>query len=295
MTPLLLRWPMVEQPRVLDRNRIGEGPLTRLSAAEMAALEQAQRARPGAAHWQTVALASTIDSFIGRRQPYRSFCGLSCQVLSSVAGPSWAKMKTAPGARHCLRGGNFLRIIPAGMLSRLVGVRNSCYKFDLVGLGCRLKTVAPLLAAPAALLLSQGQAKAVLVYNIFESAGNVVVQTSGSLNLAGATSSSNVNCDANGAIDPPFALICTGPDGILPGFNITGPTSFNGSLSIDPASNVSGLSTILFGTASLFSIDPSYVNSSPIVSSATFNNQTLAGLGFTTTGLIGTWTLTGTS
>jgi hypothetical protein len=33
-------WAMAEQPRALDRNRIGEGPLTRLSAAEMAALEQ---------------------------------------------------------------------------------------------------------------------------------------------------------------------------------------------------------------------------------------------------------------
>lgn len=33
------------------------------------------------------------------------------------------------------------------------------------------------------------------------------------------------------------------------------------------------------------------MNGTPIVSSATFNNSTLAGLGFTTTGLIGTWTL----
>jgi hypothetical protein len=46
-----------------------------------------------------------------------------------------------------------------------------------------------LLAVPAALLLSQGQAKAVLTYNIFESAGNVVVQMSGSLDFTGATQS----------------------------------------------------------------------------------------------------------
>ena len=32
-------WAMAEQPRALDRNRMGAGPLTRLSAAEMAALE----------------------------------------------------------------------------------------------------------------------------------------------------------------------------------------------------------------------------------------------------------------
>ena len=46
-----------------------------------------------------------------------------------------------------------------------------------------LKRFIPLLAAPAALLLSQEQAKAVLTYNIFESGGNVVVRASGSLNL----------------------------------------------------------------------------------------------------------------
>jgi hypothetical protein len=33
----------------------------------------------------------------------------------------------------------------------------------------------PLLAAPAALLLSQGDAKAILNFNIFESGGNVIV------------------------------------------------------------------------------------------------------------------------
>ena len=40
---------MAEQARALDRNRIGEGPLTRLSAAEMTALEQALRAALGLA------------------------------------------------------------------------------------------------------------------------------------------------------------------------------------------------------------------------------------------------------
>ncbi len=34
---------MAEQPQALDRTRIGEGPLTTLSGAEMAALEQALR------------------------------------------------------------------------------------------------------------------------------------------------------------------------------------------------------------------------------------------------------------
>ena len=42
-------------------------------------------------------------------------------------------------------------------------------------------------------------------------------------------------------------------------------------------------------------LDTAYVSNTPIVSSATINGTTLAGLGFTTTGLIGTWSLTGTS
>ena len=42
-------WGMAEQPRALDQNRIGEGPLTRLCADEMAALEQALRAALGLA------------------------------------------------------------------------------------------------------------------------------------------------------------------------------------------------------------------------------------------------------
>jgi mRNA interferase MazF len=42
-------WALAEQPRALDRNRIGEGPLTRLSADQMATLEQALRAGLGLA------------------------------------------------------------------------------------------------------------------------------------------------------------------------------------------------------------------------------------------------------
>ena len=51
----------------------------------------------------------------------------------------------------------------------------------------------------------------------------------------------------------------------------------------------------MVGISGAFAIDPSYIYNTPIVSSATFNGQTLASLGFTTTGLIGTWTIDGTS
>ena len=162
----------------------------------------------------------------------------------------------------------------------------------------RCRRLLPLLAAPAALLLTQGEAKAILTYNIFENAGNVVVQTSGSLDLTGATLSSFSGlCGTNGALYSSVAFICTGTDigSIQPLISITGPTVLPGSAALSSASSVTGLYTYLIGNFNTFGIHPTYVSNAPIVGSATFNGETLAGLGFTTTGLIGTWTLDGTS
>jgi hypothetical protein len=58
-------------------------------------------------------------------------------------------------------------------------------KPQLIGLVRRGKRLASLLAAPAIVLLSQGEAKAVLNYYIFESEGNVILRGSGSLSLPG--------------------------------------------------------------------------------------------------------------
>jgi hypothetical protein len=157
------------------------------------------------------------------------------------------------------------------------------------------KRLSPLLAAPAVLLMSQGQAKAVLTYNIFESGGNVVVQTSGSLNFTGATQDGTYSLGKNGLIDSLFGILNTGPsNSSSPAYVISGPKDFNGDGFAD-ASSASGIMTLINASIRAFSIDPTYVSTTPIVSSATFNGQTLVSLGFTTTGLIGTWSLTGTS
>jgi hypothetical protein len=58
---------------------------------------------------------------------------------------------------------------------------------------------------------------------------------------------------------------------------------------------VSGIGTTLFGLGNQFSIDNTYSNNTEIISSATFNAQSLAGLGITATGLIGTWQVDGVS
>jgi hypothetical protein len=156
-----------------------------------------------------------------------------------------------------------------------------------------------LLAAPVALsLLALAQpARAILTYNIYETGGNVVVQASGSLNLTGAISTSPNTCGANGGILSVAAVICTGIEIPATAFAISGPTLFDGTVSVFPATSVSGIYTAFGGAFNTFEIDPSYTSGSPIVSSATFNGTTLAGLGFTPglSGLIGTWTLDGTS
>jgi hypothetical protein len=153
-----------------------------------------------------------------------------------------------------------------------------------------------LLAAPAVLLLSQGQAKAVLTYNIFESAGNVVVETNGSIDLTGAVPFLQGSCGINGLTVSSAAIICTGGTATMQNYRVSGPSAFNGNVTAAPASSVSGISTMIRGAGlPIFAIDPAYASNTAIIMNATFNGQTLASLGFTTTGLIGTWTLDGTS
>jgi len=156
----------------------------------------------------------------------------------------------------------------------------------------------PLFIAPIAVGLIAGAdpAKAVLNYNIYESLGNVVIETDGSLSALSAPTG-NFLCGAAGAFLAGSAGICVGPDLDLPKFALSGPSRFaSGSGSIYPASSVSGITAALFGRFGSFIIDSSYVLGTPIISSATFNGKTLADFGLTpSSGLLGTWTLDGTS
>ena len=95
----------------------------------------------------------------------------------------------------------------------------------LLTLAKRCRRLSPLLAAPAALLLTQGEAKAVLTYNIFESAGNVVAQANGSLNLTGAeTLGTSIGCENEGIINSSIAVICTGFDvSLVTAYKVSGP------------------------------------------------------------------------
>jgi hypothetical protein len=162
-----------------------------------------------------------------------------------------------------------------------------------------LKRFTPLLAAPVALLLNPGRADAVLTYNIFQSGPDVVMQTSGSLIRLPLT------CCSDRPLEPGMrtvysqlitGLTATTPYPIYP---IGGPNLIPTAspLVLVSASSTSGISTVFAsnderGKNGYFGIETPYTYGTPINSSATFNNTTLAALGFTTTGLIGSWFIT---
>lgn len=167
-------------------------------------------------------------------------------------------------------------------------------------LGQRFQRFSPLLAAPAALLLSQGQAKALLTYNIFESGGNVIVRTSGSVALPNSFGFGEIS-DA-GFWNPLVGVFSTGQASpalnSIPLYKVLGPTSIPGSAVFSPASSVSGNTTGLgvgpiYGTflgSQILALTSSYAGGE-LFSEAVFNGKSLADFGITTSGLLGTWTL----
>jgi len=172
----------------------------------------------------------------------------------------------------------------------------------------RCKRFIPMLVAPAALLLGQGQAKAILNVKIFDDGPNLKISVSGSLSQLPVAASTGY-CGAAGALIGEFQttlpgvqnVICSGPDVSFSLYDITGPSGFGGT-NIVPATSVSG-STFWFASSAYtansnyskrIGLDPGFLGG-PYLSEAIFNGRTLASEGFTATGLVGTWTIDGTS
>jgi len=163
----------------------------------------------------------------------------------------------------------------------------------------RCKPFTPLLAAPAALLLSQGEAKAILNFNIFESGGNVIIRTSGSVALPNSFGAGDTT--SGGIWGPSLGVVSTGNASPVSNsilfFKVLGPTSIPGSTDFSPANSVLGNSTILaVGPLYQFFLGSQLLAlNSPAggerFSEAVFNGKSLADFGITTSGLLGTWTL----
>ena len=173
------------------------------------------------------------------------------------------------------------------------------------------KRLSPLLAAPAALLLSQGPAQAVLNVNIFDDGPNLKVTVDGSISQVG-TPLDTAGC-VTGALIGQFSvygsILCTGTGGLTansPVFAVSsGSTGFggNGVLGLPSgADRVEGFQFVLAASSwydpryqNTIFIDSSYSLGQPFSSSATFNGTSLALQGFAATGLVGTWSIVGTS
>jgi hypothetical protein len=103
-------------------------------------------------------------------------------------------------------------------------------------------------------------------------------------------------------LEPQNARFCAG---ILPVQSysflrcaITGPIAFDqhSGSGFYLADDAAGTLTLHYGLNHDFAIASGYFNGTPIVSRATFNNKSLADLGFTqSTGVVGTWILTDSS
>lgn len=153
---------------------------------------------------------------------------------------------------------------------------------------------AALAGVSTALLVDAKAANAALSFNIYEYLGNLIVETSGSLNLPAPAGGGN--CGANGALAPTIGFMCTGPNNTYPVYQISGLSIFTGSSDLYPATSVSGITAGVVAGIQRFVIDSAYVSGTPIVSGATYVGKCLSDLGLNSaSGTLGTWTLVGTS
>jgi hypothetical protein len=153
-----------------------------------------------------------------------------------------------------------------------------------------------ILATPAALLLCADEANAMLTCNIFESGSDVVLTAKGSLNLPSGFTAVTPEIYGNGAIIPSDFSIAPGfiqsPDKFRQ-YGISGTSLSLGSGGLAFADSSTGFRVVI-RSGNKFRIIESY-SGGPIASSSTFANKTLSSLGITATGLIGAWTIDGTS
>ena len=139
-------------------------------------------------------------------------------------------------------------------------------------------------------------AQAVLIYNFYESSGNLVVEGTGSLDLPSPPATFPLSI-STGLLELDSAFLIGTPDprtGVGLYF-ITGPTTLGAGIfpTSALASSDSGIGSALIynNEVQLFFIDSTYVSGATINSSSTFTGITLASLGMPNSGTLGTWTL----
>ncbi len=183
-----------------------------------------------------------------------------------------------------------MQIIQGGILLNVLTLPNLT---SMPRFAQRHKLFAPLLVAPASLLLLQGQAKAILIFEILQTGSNVTINARGSISQLNAFQFQVTN--PGGAIKADQAGIAAGarPTCTWNFYAVTGPSDF-GTGGLFDADTSSGDCVQSYKTA--VGLPVSYVPGTPLSASMIFINKTLADLGLSSTsGLLGEWVLTGTS
>ena len=140
-------------------------------------------------------------------------------------------------------------------------------------------------------VLSAGDTKAILVFELIEQGPNVKLKISG--NLTGISSNTTSNTPASARIRPNQGIISTAVfQGA--GYRLSGPQQTFGTGGLFNLSSYSGDGVFLnpFGTFAplrTLTLANGYVQGSPISGTGIINNTSHAGLGISTIGTIATW------
>jgi len=158
---------------------------------------------------------------------------------------------------------------PGLMLRRCVFGRS--FQFNPM---IKLRPIALLapLGLAVAVAVEANPANAALTYYLSDTAGGLVIETSGSLSLPSPkTYNSSCSYDDYGACWGDEAIVCTGGKAPIPVYSISGPLSFTvGSpLFSSEFTSASGIATGLYGSDGEYAIASSYIAGQPIISRAT--------------------------
>lgn len=129
-------------------------------------------------------------------------------------------------------------------------------------------------------LMGASDANAAVTIDITQAGSNIALSASGTFDATLASRFASGSSFSQ-AVNPSFAFAAFGTQGSVNNFQATGPASFGADDTLVTSANA-GLSIGINGSFPAFLIASSYVNNTPIVSSALIANATLASAGLST-------------
>lgn len=174
----------------------------------------------------------------------------------------------------------------------------ACQTLPSIGRFVRTISAGLALSLPLAIAWAQ-PAQAILIYNFYESGGNLVVEGTGSLSLPTSLGTVPLMI-STGSLELDGAFVIGTPAPFVDIYLATGPTTLGAGIiptSLSSSSD-SGIGSLLIYNdpmspflSALFAVNDTYISGASIFSSSTFTGITLASLGMPNSGTLGTWTL----